>query len=91
MPNNWYHTPKYNNETWVPKRLQTVVHKSVSRQAVSGEKIIIVKTHYASDFYTGNIFTVTKVDEAIVEVNETNQGVYHWEYEVITESEEVYK
>ena len=91
MPNTFYHTPKYNNGAWVRKSLKTEMKKSIARKAVVGEKIIITKKHYASDFYTGDIFTVTEVREEIVKVEGEAQGVCHWEYEVITESVEVYK
>lgn len=91
MPNTAYHTPSYNNETWVPKRKVTKVIESVKRKAVEGEKIVITRKHFASDFLLGDIFTVTEVSEESVNVKEDEQGVYHWEYEVITKSEEVEK
>jgi len=91
MPNNWYHTPKYGNETWDPKSLKTKVLNSVKRKAVLKEKIVVTKKHFASDFSIGNIFTVKLVEDEVVHVNEIDQGVYHWEYEVVTESEEVWE
>lgn len=83
MPNTAYHTPSYNNGTWVPKRKETKVLESVKRKAVEGEKIVITSKHFASDFLLGDIFTVTEVSEESVNVKEDEQGVYHWEYEVI--------
>lgn len=91
MPNNWYHTPKYNNTTQLPKQSETKVVASVKRKAIVGEKIVITEKHFASDFMIGDIFTVKEIGKDSVNVNEDAQGVYHWEYEVITKFEQVYE
>lgn len=43
MPNNWYHTPNYNNTTQLPKQSKTKVVASVKRKAIVGEKIVITE------------------------------------------------
>lgn len=91
MPNNWYHTPNYNNTTWAPKTKKTKVLESDKRVAQVKEKIVITDKHFASDFMIGNVFTVTQVNDSSVSVEEVSQGVSHWEYEVITKSEEVFE
>lgn len=91
MPNNWYHTPNYNQATFVPNdsKPKTNVIESTKRKANIGEKIVIVSLHYASDFFRGDVFTVTKTRDDSVSVKEIEQGVLDWEYEVITKSEEI--
>lgn len=91
MPNNWYHETKYGSETWNPKKWITKVNESEKRIAGVGDKVVITKRHYASDFSLGEVFTVSKVKDSYVEAYDCDQGILHWEYEVVTISEEIYQ